>query len=66
MAISKGGEMNTYRGEIAEALGVKEEDVICENCPSSREFLSDTLICDFHDLCTPRDGFCPFWGKEEK
>lgn len=57
--------MSASRATIAEALCVKEEEVKCENCPSSREFLNDTLICDFwHDLWTPKNGFCSFWRKK--
>lgn len=65
MAISKGGEMSVKRDVIAEALGVKEENVKCENCPSSREFINDMIICDFwNDLWTPKDGFCSFWRNK--
>lgn len=61
--------MSVSRDVIADAVGVPEGKVRCENCEYAERFINDSYTCRFwHTGILPKDAFCSFWkeGQDEK
>lgn len=58
--------MSVRRETLAEAHGIKPEQVNCRDCEFAEKWVGDCYKCRFWDRMVGGDDFCSFFTNEEK
>ena len=60
--------MSVSRSIIADALGISEDEVKCENCKHGKRWINNAFMCDFWEMYRgflKSEAFCTFFVRKE-